>query len=375
MRLGFDAKRVFHNSTGLGHYSRNLLLALNRYYPYAHYLLFTPRRDKVNFDHSGFEKVYPDGGWDFTWRSWGIVRQIKKLQVDIFHGLSNEIPFTAPSAGVKTVVTIHDIIYKKYPSAYGFFDRSVYDRKTGFAVNHADRVVASSQSTLSDLEEVYGLDTSKGRVVYPPLNPIFYNTEPGEEIHSSVQIPSEFLLFVGAGNERKNLEMLISMQEATPKGSRIPVVVVGGGSAYAKQCRKRIVQQKLDEDFLFLEACNDLQLKWLYQHAVALLYPSRYEGFGMPVTEALLCGCPVIVSNNSSLPEAGGDAALYASTYDPQEWITLLNTILDSGEWKDGFTQRAAQHTRSFSHEVIAGQMMDVYNELNDPSAFTHGTS
>lgn len=365
MRLGFDAKRVFHNSTGLGHYSRNLLLALNKYYPFAHYLLFTPRRDKVTFDHTGFEKVYPDGGWDFTWRSWGIVRQIKKYQVDIFHGLSNEIPFTVPSSGVKTVVTIHDIIYKKYPSAYGFFDRSVYDRKTGFAARRADRVVASSESTLKDLEEVYGLDSSKGRVVYPPLNPIYYNAEPGDELPLSSGIPSTFLLFVGAGNERKNLKMIVSMQEATPKESRIPVVVVAGRSTYAKQCRKRIIQQRLDDHFLFLESCSDTQLKWLYQHAVALLYPSKYEGFGMPVTEALLCGCPVVASNNSSLPEAGGDAALYASSYDPEEWITLLHTITNSGEWKEGFVERAAQHTRSFSHEVIAARMMDVYKELS----------
>ena len=362
MRIGFDAKRAFHNYTGLGNYSRNVIQALCTYHPENDYLLFTPGASDVAFKPAHARIIQPDSGWSFTWRSYGIIRQLMKEQVQVFHGLSNELPFTLKGSGIKSVVTIHDVIFRHYPHAYTAIDRTIYNYKTRQAVQQADIIVASSAATAHDLAALYGVEKDSIQVIYPILQDIFY--EDAEVESPAINLPAQFLLFAGLGNERKNLELAISMIEALPKGERIPFVVTGGKGKYGDEMKGLINRKNLNKYFIFLESCTELQMKYLYNHATLLFYPSLYEGFGMPVAEALLCDCPVIASSTSSIPEAGGTAALYCAPDDVDAVMDSYRTITANSDWKKEFIERARTEVQRFDRSLLAGQWNTLYASL-----------
>ncbi len=362
MRIGFDAKRAFYNNTGLGNYSRNLIKALSQYHPENEYLLFTPGASDMTFKPPHTRIVQPDSGWTFTWRSYGIIRQLMQEKVDVFHGLSNEIPFTLKGSHVKSVVTIHDVIFRHYPDAYAAIDRTIYNYKTRHAVKYADVIVASSEATAKDLATFYGVSIERIRVIYPLLQDIFYEEVPVEKPTAS--LPEAYILFAGTGNERKNLELAIHLIDALPEDDRIPFVVTGGKGRYAEKMRSLINRKNLNKYFLFIDNCSDVQMKYLYENATLLFYPSFYEGFGMPVAEALLCNCPVIASSTSSIPEAGGAAALYCAPDNLDAALEAYAVITQDTSWKAGFIQRARAAVKRFDRKLLAEEWNTLYATL-----------
>jgi len=154
MRIGFDAKRAFFNRSGLGNYSRNILLSLNRFYPDNQYFLFTPPNDGQLFSEEALTEISPQGLsaiLPFLWRYKGLGKTAEKYHLDIFHGLSNELPRDVRHAKAKSVVTVHDTIFMRFPQWYKWHDRWLYEQKTAFACENSDVVIAVSEQTKEDL--------------------------------------------------------------------------------------------------------------------------------------------------------------------------------------------------------------------------------
>ena len=377
MRIGFDAKRLYGNFTGLGNYSRSLLKNIGVQYPEHNYYLYTPRTPRAKpspetdyFFHSADFHTYQSKAWlKSWWRSFAMTRQLKSDHIQLYHGLSHELPFRLRQAGIRSVVTIHDLIFKIYPQTYAAIDRKIYDLKFKDSCLRADRIVAISHNTKRDIVRFYGIDPHKIEVIYQSCDPLYYQLDDMQKIRSTDFIPSEYLLFVGSIQERKNLQLLIEAYQHLPSDAQIPVVVVGRGGKYQLEMKKRVQASGIEHLVFWMDTVTDnYHLRCLYQNARALVYPSLYEGFGLPVVEALLSKTPVITSNVSSLPEAGGPHSLYVDPHQPEELAQAIQKVLgNTALRKEMKAQGYTYAVTNFSPAIVTEQMMHLYeNTLTD---------
>ena len=374
MKIGFDAKRAFHNFTGLGNYSRTLIETLATYYPTDELHLFSPKpsdspriqsllQDPSVFCH------FPTGFWKKMhpiWRSYGIQNDIKQAKIDVFHGLSNELPIKLPPK-VASVVTIHDLIFERYPAFYPRFDRFVYRQKFRRACQQADVVVAISEQTKRDIVDFYKIDASKIQVIYQSCHRQFYlNEKPNLMAQKAVlqryNLPNDFLLYVGTVNERKNLLGLIKgLQESN---TSLPLVVVGEGDNYFQKVKEYVENQGLTNSIFYLPKINFADLPALYAASKALVLPSFFEGFGIPIIEALWSGTPVITSVDSCFAEAGGDGALYINPSNPTDIGEAIFRINTDETLRNALILRGGIHVQKFHEKQIGATWHNLYNQL-----------
>lgn len=366
MIIAFDAKRAFNNKSGLGNYSRNLLKALIKFYPQNRYLLYTPKINELIFNDTGFEIYTPKGLNKIIpsiWRSFTINFDLKKTAPEVYHGLSNELPFFIDNKRVKTVVTIHDLIFLRYPNLYKFIDRKIYQCKFKYACNKADIIIAISEQTKNDIIEFFGIEPSKIRIVYQSCNPIFFENKLifNEELFLKYKIPQEYILYVGTIERRKNL---LTLLKAINYGKiDLPLVVVGRKTEYFSEIMSFIKEKKLQNIFFIGEISNE-ELALLYKYARVFVYPSIFEGFGIPVIEAIASGIPVITSNSSCFKETGGDAALYCDPNNHEDLANSILNIISNNSLRNKLIENGKEHIKKFTPEVFAKNIMNIYKEL-----------
>ena len=363
MRIGFDAKRLFNNFTGLGNHSRTTIDILTAAFPEHEYWLYTPkvRLNGVTLPYMGKKHchvVQPTGVVrGSAWRTYGLVSDMKRDGIELYHGLSNEMPVNLFHSGIASVVTIHDVAFKTFPDMYHWHDRLIYNQKWQYACNHAGRIVAISECTKRDVMEFYNVPEHKVDVVYQPVASLYYTPVPREEV-------SPYMLYVGSVNARKNLLGVVKAIELMPKDLQMPLVVVGGGGSYKQQVQQYIAEHKMEHLFLWPEMVDNMELRRLYTNAELFVYPSFYEGFGLPVVEAQLCGCPVVTSNLSSLPEAGGPYALKANPNSPEDICDQMVKMLTDSDLRHLAMKEGRKYTlEKFHPSVLARQLMDVYQK------------
>ena len=366
MRIGFDAKRLFFNHTGLGNYSRTLVSGLQEKYNQHNYILFAPKASNSAFFDPysiNFEIIQPKV--KFLWRSFGLGRDISKAKIDLYHGLSHELPFDISRSRCKTVVTIHDVIFKSHPLQYRSIDRLVYDRKWRYACDSADGIIAISEATKHDLTSFYGIDPAKIKVIYQSCAPAFQKKQESVQISdylNSNELPKEYLLYVGSVIPRKNLlNTLKGLRQADVK---IPLIIVGNmNTKYASLVKDYIRQNDMSPNIFYANPTSDQQLAFLYQGALGLLYLSMKEGFGLPVIEALFSGTPVITSNLSSLPEAAGPSSILVNPLAIDEISQAIEEVVN----EDQTTRIVAglQYAQqNFSLDKFVTKTMAFYNKL-----------
>jgi glycosyltransferase involved in cell wall biosynthesis len=382
MNIGFDAKRAFHNGTGLGHYSRTLISSLSDYYPQHQYYLFNPRPSQV-FQLKGptIHEVLPTGFinqlFRSAWRSSFVKKDLKRLGIDLYHGLSHEIPVGIRQTGVRSVVTMHDLIHERYPAQYNPVDVKIYSRKFRYACENTDRVIAISEQTKKDIIDYYKTPEEKIRVCYQSCNPAFGRpVDETKKIQARLdyRLPKEFFLSVGSIIERKNLLNICKAMFILRKDLDVPLVVIGEGGKYKQQVKDFIKQNGLDKKVIFLSEDpvisqypgfkNAIDFPAIYQSAVAMIYPSFFEGFGIPVLEALWSRLPVITSNVSCLPEAGGDAAFYVNPASAEEIAMAMKRIYLEKDLAATMIQKGWQHAQRFTQKECADAVMKVYEEV-----------
>ncbi|MGK0364858.1 MAG: glycosyltransferase involved in cell wall biosynthesis [Saprospiraceae bacterium] len=365
LKIGFDAKRLFNNRTGLGNYSRTLLDNLRRFQPDNEYVLFTPKVSENEFGEKyakEFPTVTPEKMSGTYWRSYGVGKDIEKEGIEVFHGLSNELPFRLE--GVKKVVTIHDLIFKRLPDTYPFLDRQVYDLKSRKSCRNADVVIAISESTKRDIIHYYGIKEQKIKVIYQACDAIYYeDTAVDKKILKKYNLPKNYLLSVGSIVERKNLLNTIKAIAELPKDLQIPLVVVGKGKKYRQKVMSFLHSNRMESQIIWIENLTDIaELKQVYQNATTLLYPSEYEGFGLPVVEGLLCKTPVITSNISSLPEAAGDGALLVNPRSIEEIAGAMEKLLTDEVFAGEIVEKGYRYARkTFDAQRLTKELVEVY--------------
>lgn len=381
MKIGFDAKRAFQNKTGLGNYSRSLISILHQHYPENGYVLFAPRRtDLFDINNTSIQVVTPssklDRSFSSLWRSHGIAKEIRSSKVEIYHGVSNELPATIKKAGVKSVVTVHDLIFERYPETYNFEERYVHRWKIKYACKAADTIVAISKQTRDDLVNIYGVDASKITVCYQSCNPA-YQQEVAETQQKLVKekygLPAAFFLFVSSIAKRKNLMVICKAMYILKDKLDIPLVVIGEGKKEKEGVKTFMKEKGLLNRVIFLNELPQAKQQAfvtgadfpaIYQQATALIYPSIFEGFGLPVLEALWSRLPVISSNTSSLPEAGGDAPLYFPPDDAEALASHMLKVTGDTELRISMKNSGHTHAQQFAPSEFAGKMIEVYKSL-----------
>lgn len=339
MRIGYEAKRLFLNDRGLGNYARNLLNGMINYYPDENYHLYSPKVSKEYIDSHFFSRKNvsihkPEGPIQnltkSAWRSLYLGKIAAKANLDIFHGLSQELPKDIKRSGAKSIVTIHDMIFLRHPEFYKPIDRSIYFNKVKFAVHNADCTIAISNQTKQDLIETFQLDESRISVIYQSCNEVFYSERTPKElakVKNKWNLPKEFLLYVGALNENKNVLVILEALARLKGKFDLPLVIVGNGAGYKKVLKDFVSKNKLTNQVLFaseLASPTPLELSAFYQMASIFIFPSFYEGFGIPILEARFSNTPVIASNTSCLEEAGENDSYYFNPSDADELSNLI---------------------------------------------------
>jgi glycosyltransferase involved in cell wall biosynthesis len=372
MNLGFDSKRLFCNFTGLGNYSRTLLKNLSEFYPENNYFLYSPKVKETPetsfFLNENLYKTYtPKSILKSYWRSFSIVKQLKKDKIEIYHGLSNELPANIHKSNIKSIVTIHDLIFKHYPNTYPAFDRKIYDLKFKTSCKNANRIIAISESTKKDITKFYGINPDKIDVVYQCCNPIYYNLQAQQEVEKTIKeysLPEKYLLFVGSVEERKNLKVIIEAYQFLSENLKIPLVILGKPRE-KNEVVQLIKSNKIEHLVIWKSNVkNNLNLQAFYQKAAALIYPSLFEGFGLPVVEGLLSKTPVITSNTSSLPEAGGPSSFYINPTNPKEMANAIEQVLCDADLRQRMIKKGYQYAiENFSAEVVTKRMMEIYQK------------
>ncbi|MBQ7631326.1 MAG: glycosyltransferase family 4 protein [Paludibacteraceae bacterium] len=362
MQIAFDAKRAFSNRRGLGNYSRDVIRLMRTYAPQHTYVLCG--QPSALMEVKDAQVCSPQGLWRWCpalWRSWGCTRQLKG--VDVYHGLSGELPFGIHRLGIRTVVTIHDTIFLRYPHLYSATYRWLFTQKMKYAVRVADRIIAISEQTKRDIVHFFHADERKIRVVYQGCNAIYrqpVSEEQVQQVRVQYGLPPQYVLYVGALEERKNLHTLI---EAMAIGAiRLPLVLVGAPSAYGERLRQLAEQKGVS--LCFVPHAVQTDLPAIYKGAEVFVYPSIFEGFGIPILEAMCVGVPVVTSTGSCFAETGGNAALYANPLAHNEIAQALqqvvgDSVLRERMIRDGYAQAAL-----FSDERVATNLIRVFAEL-----------
>ena len=382
MIIGFDAKRAFNNFTGLGNYSRTLIETLAKYYPENEYHLFTPK--KIHHPRLDFIQAYPSVSVHFPtgfmrnihplWRSYFIANDILREKIDIFHGLSHELPLKMPK-NVKMVVTIHDLIHEHYPQFYPFIDRKIYSWKFKSACIKADVVVAISEATKQDIMHFYKIEESKIKVIYQSCHPQFYapfllrsaysDNDPLSILNKNKHnLPKNYVLYVGTVNERKNLLGLVKALQMIDNQLDIKLVVIGDGGDYFKKVKNYVLENQMESRVLFLTNIPFSDFPTIYQQAKALVLPSFQEGFGIPIIEALWSGCPVITSEGGCFPEAGGPDSIYINPHDSEAIAHTIERVVTDVSLRERMILSGREYVQKFHEQRIGEEWERLYRSL-----------
>lgn len=372
MKVGFDGKRAAQNRTGLGNYSRFVINGLIDYAAGNEYVLYVPDVKKATLlgRLSQVAKICsPKGVWfkmSSLWRVWGIATDIRKDNISLYHGLSNELPLTLSKAeNTKSIVTIHDLIYLRYPEYFHFIDRKIYAYKFRKACQQADRIIAVSECTKRDIVSFFRVPEEKIDVVYQGCDPLFRqeaSEELKKEVRQKYELPERYILYVGSIEPRKNL--LLVAKALKHLQEPISVIAIGKRTPYTLQVDSFLKDNQLESQMTLLSNIPFRELPAFYQMATTFVYPSFFEGFGIPLLEALNSGVPAIGATGSCLEEAGGPYSLYVDPEDPVALAEAIERTLNDMGLRNMMIEEGKKHALEFEEAKLTADMISVYNRV-----------
>jgi len=383
LRVVLDARRI--RDFGIGTYIRNLVLALGRTDAENQYVLVLPEPDvqefadlPANFEHAVYQKseTGPVGHLQFS-------LYLKKFKADVYHQPLNAVPFWMPSP---YIVTVHDMGSLLFETGHGFRNSmQLYRLRRGLL--RADQVIAVSSATRRDVESVLGIPPHRIRTVYNAPDPVFFSPHSlpvscvGEEsIHNPpemervlerYQIHYPFLLYVGRTNPHKNIPRLVEafsvlrgQLKEHPLYKDLRLIIIGDDISRHASLRHAVIQSKVEDSVRFLGFVPIETLRVFYQAASAFVFPSLYEGFGLPPLEAMACGTPVICSEVSSLPEVVGEAAVIVNPENVFDIARGIRETLLDHDLRRRMIEKGFEQLRRFSWDNSARQVLETYQEV-----------
>lgn len=375
MRIGFDGKRAVQNYTGLGNYSRYIIDILCHFYPKNDYILYAPKKrentrlDTLTKQYGQLHLAFPTAGiWkklSSLWRVCGITKQLKQENIDLFHGLSNELPLNIENSPVKSIVTIHDLIFLRFPKYYHLIDRKIYKYKFRKACENSDKIIAISECTKRDIIQYFNISPDKIEVVYQGCDMSFAlpaSEKKKREVRRDYRLPEHYILNVGSIEERKNVLLAVKAMAMLPK--HIQMVIIGKRTKYTEEIEEYVNDHGLCERVHILSNVPFDDLPAFYQMADIFVYPSRFEGFGIPIIEALNSGTPVVAATGSCLEEAGGPDSIYVDPDDVQGLANAFKLIYSDSAKRKEMIEKGLVFAKRFSERKQAEEIMNIYNEL-----------
>jgi len=361
MRIALDVSPLANDRAGIGTYIAHLLTALVRVAPDHEYLFYTPHplpeKDRAFFGSQPNVRIVHSPAMLMGLRAWWD-------RVDIFHGLNFKLRGWGRFGGV---VTIYDLSRDRLPQP----SRKLFGQRRSFlrtrrTALRASRVVTISAHSAKDIVELYGMPRERIALVSPAVSPEFYPVHDPvirEQVRACYGIRREGFVLSGGGAEpRKNIARLVEAFDRAPRlRERLNLVVVGGMDRGAEAIREVVRRTKLEAAVVFPGHVPLEDLRVLYSSCVLFAFPSLYEGFGMPVLEAMACGSPVVSSNTSSLPDLAGDAALLVNPRDPEAWAQAMTRVFEDANLRDDLRRRGALRIKAFSWEQSARDLLRVY--------------
>lgn len=369
MKIGFDAKRAFYNNSGLGNYSRSTIELLSKFYPQNKYVLYSPSTDEaINFNiiknieiyepKRVFNKIFKS-----YWRTFKIAKKIKEHNLDVYHGLSGELPNKANKrSNTKLIVTIHDLIFLRFPELYKAIDKKIYYQKAKYACEIADKVIAISEQTKSDIIQFLEIDEAKIDVVYQGCNSLYHkevDTEKKIQVAQKYNLPEKYILNVGTIEKRKNtLSILKAIKNAKIK---IPLLIVGKETEYQNELIQFASKNNIKNKLNILNDVPLADLPAIYQQACMFVYPSVFEGFGIPILEAMYSKIPVITTKGGVFSETAGHSSIYVELNDIEKLGNAISKIIEDTNLKNKMIKDGIDFVQKFNDDKIATNLMNVY--------------
>ncbi len=370
MRLVLDARTAVQRFPGIGRYVFNLAQAMIPLFRTGEWL--TLLRDPTQPSHWNHATLAGERTQvvdvpisPFSLRQqWIIRRLLRSMQTNLYHSPYYLMPYWP---GVPTVLTVYDLIPLLFPQLVSSRARLLFRWTTALALRTADRVIAISQATCRDLASIFQISPQKVTVIPLAVHPDFQPQPPAvvERARRKYRLPQNYILYLGINKPHKNLVRLIeAFSRITHHASRITLVVAGAWDSRYPESRQRAATLGLENTLCFLGSVAEEDLPALYGGATLFVFPSKYEGFGLPLLEAMACGTPVACANTSSLPEVGGDAALYFDPTDVEAIAETLCQALADADLRAELRQRGLGRAAEFSWERTARETLKLYREV-----------
>jgi glycosyltransferase involved in cell wall biosynthesis len=374
MRVGFDVRPFLKEETGVGIYFKNLLFAISQIDSENEYYLFSSSwKDRFDpkkvppFKNKQFKDFYyPVRMINFFWNKlgWPSMDLFFRTHLDLTH---SPTPLVLPSAG-KKIVTVYDLCFLEYPHLSDDESRYVFSPRIEQSLCLADSIITISCFSREQVLNRFSLDKDKVHVTYLGIHHAFWREVAQEEIEqvkSKFNLPSSFLLFVGALEPRKNIGNLIEALKIVHRQyGRIPLILVGGKGKDFANILNKIDVHDLKQWVLLTGYLTDFELRSVYRLATAFIYPSYCEGFGLPLLEAMCSQTPVIASRTSALPEICSDAALFFDPDQPGDMAEVILSVLKDADLKEDLVRKGEKRVLDFSWKSTAEQTLGIYRSL-----------
>lgn len=369
-RFGFDKKTGLPNRVGSGEFCFQLLLELSRIDKNNEYFVYLPKKPTSDMPKE-------TGKWHYIvfssklWTLFGLSMKLfsDKNRIDIFFSPTHYLPFYVPKP---STISILDISYLHFPKL--FKKRDLYQLKFWgrYSINKAKKIITISKSSKNDIIKAYGVLEDKISVIYPGVKYETLNSKSeinakfkmqnSKFLEEKYNVRKEYVLFVGTLQPRKNIIRLI--EAFSRLKTDLQLVIIGKKGWMWEDILKAPKKFGVEEKVKFLHTVSDDELPNFYKNAICFVLPSLYEGFGLPVLEAMKYGCPVLTSNISSLPEVGGEAALYFDPQSTEDIAKSLESIIQNPELRKELVQKGYQQVKKFSWEKTARETLRVLEEL-----------
>ncbi|MCX7792487.1 MAG: glycosyltransferase family 4 protein [Chloroflexaceae bacterium] len=371
MHIAINAHLLAHTRSfrraGISHYVEQVLIQLGQIDRSNRYSIYTTRGldqralglpDNFRVIPSRLPTINPRVR--IPWEQVLAPLLLRRSGADLFHGVHSVVPLTCP---VPSVVTVHDLAFIRFPQTFRAYNRIYLDVATRLSVRRAARILVVSEHTRREVIGLLGV--APDRVVVTPnaVREHFRPPDPAllEAFRACKGLPERFVLYVGTLEPRKNLTTLLEAYAEVARRQATPLLVGGGKGWLYDAVFQRLEALGLREQVRFVGYLDEEELPLWYAAATVFVFPSIYEGFGMPPLEAMACGTPVVASNTSSLPEVVGDAGLTVSPYDSAALAEAISRVLDDADLRQELRERGLRQARAFSWRVTAERTLAAY--------------
>jgi glycosyltransferase involved in cell wall biosynthesis len=371
MHIGIDSRLPYYQVGGISNYIINLTKALADLGSGHQFTVFHSRKDRRNYVSGKMRTFGRADLWTpchHRYERWTLAAELLPHQLQVMHSPD----FIPPAFGAGCrIITVHDLNFLLYPEFLTIESRRYYNGQIDWAVRQADHIVADSHHTRLDLIERLAVDPGRVSTVHLAASPIFEEIWPPDAIQKTLDeygLEPGFILFVGTMSPRKNVEIILEAYRLLlkDKATEALLVLAGAKGWLSDQLFASIAQSEYREQILHIPDLTDAQMAHFYASAGVLVLPSFYEGFGLPALEAMHCGCPVIASNRSSLPEVVGSAGIQLEPQDVTGWSEAIRLLLNDVEERKHYVSKGYEQARRFSWRKTAEATLRVYERCRD---------